>query len=643
MRAAIEQYRACVRTLHRELGVAPLAETTELYEQVSTGKIVQPAPQPPAAATPVHAPVVAPARGPGRRAREPVSAWQSAAPDGRLVVIEGEAGIGKTRLADELAARAGAAGAVTVVVRAAEAETELPYAAVLDAMRQAQRSAGRVRSESPTVPALIVSGGRTPRAGGGRPAAGPATGAADDSPGAGSRFLSALADVLTAFTAGLAPGPLVVDDAQWVDCRVARGAELPGATPRGPRALHRCCRGEPRSCRPGHALRELLADARRSRRGLLVAPKRLGRAAVTELARAAGAVSEIDRLYDQTAGLPLFVVEYLAALGETAGGDVPEGVAELLRHRAAAASEGARQVLAAAAVLGTSFDLEAIRETSGRSDEETVAALEELEVRGLLSEDGESYAFAHDSMRSVIYADTSLARRRLLHRRAAEALAARSPRDRVERAAVIAEQYRLAGRDADAAEYHRLAGERARELLAPSEALAHFRAALALGHPDEAVLHEAVGELLMLMGEYGSALTSLEAAAALATDRAQLGRIEHELGAVRHRRVSGSSPRHATRPPRPRSKATTGSSRASRPTAASTSTGGVVARPPPHWRTGRSSSRSGPGTPRRSRRRTTSSESWPRAAARSTRPARSSARAWSSPARSATPVRAWRR
>ena len=46
-------------------------------------------------------------------------------------------------------------------------------------------------------------------------------------------------------------------------------------------------------------------------------------------------------------------------------------------------------MLAAAAALGTSFDLEAIRETSGRSDEETVAALEELELRGLLSEDGE--------------------------------------------------------------------------------------------------------------------------------------------------------------------------------------------------------------------------------------------------------------
>ncbi len=531
--AAIEQYRACVRALHRELGVAPLAETTELYEQVSAGKIVQPAPRPPAAATPVHAPVALPLVDRDAELASLISAWQGAAPDGRLIVIEGEAGIGKTRLADELAARAGAAGAVTVVVRAAEAEAELPYAAVLDAMRQLSDRPDAAQRIA-TVPALIAAEAArlAPEVADLRPGLPPAP--PTDSPGAGSRFLGALADVLTACSAGSAPGLLVVDDAQWVDAASLEVLSFLVRRLEG-RALCILLSWRAEELPPGHALRELLADARRSRRGLLVAPRRLGRAAVTELARAAGAVSEIDRLYAQTAGLPLFVVEYLAALGETAGGDVPEGVAELLRHRAAAASEGARQVLAAAAALGTSFDLEAIRETSGRSDEETVAALEELEARGLLSEDGESYAFAHDSMRSVIYADTSLARRRLLHRRAAEALAARPPRDRVERAAVIAEQYRLAGRDADAAEYHRLAGERARELLAPSEALAHFRAALALGHADEAILHEAVGELLMLMGEYGPALTSLEAAAALATDRAQLGRIEHELGAVRHR------------------------------------------------------------------------------------------------------------
>ena len=174
----IEQYRACVRTLHRELGVAPLAETTELYEQVSTGKIVQPAPQPPAAATPVHAPVALPLVDRDAELASLISAWQGAAPDGRLVVIEGEAGIGKTRLADELAARAGArwsrdcrrargrsGGGASVRRRARRDAT-------------AQRSAGRCAANRDR-PSPDRSGGRTPRAGGCRPAPGPATGAAD--------------------------------------------------------------------------------------------------------------------------------------------------------------------------------------------------------------------------------------------------------------------------------------------------------------------------------------------------------------------------------------------------------------------------------------------------------------------------------
>jgi tetratricopeptide (TPR) repeat protein len=344
-----------------------------------------------------------------------------------------------------------------------------------------------------------------------------------------------LADVLTACCTGMKPGLLVVDDAQWAD---AASLEVLGYLTRRlqGRAVCVVLAWRREDVPSGHALGELLADARRSRVGQVVAPRRLDRDAVRELARAAGAESAADRLFDQTDGLPLFVVEYLAALGGSTSDDVPESVADLIRARVAAASEGARQVLAAAAALGASFDLDAVRETSGRSEEETVTALEELEARGLLTDDGRSYAFVHESARSVIYADTSLARRRLLHRRAADALASRTPRERAERAAVTADHYRLAGRDADAAEYHRLAGMRARELLAPAEALAHFEAALALGHPDEAAIHEAIGQVRTLRGEYDEALASFEASAALTIDRGQLGRIEHELGTVHMRR-----------------------------------------------------------------------------------------------------------
>ena len=99
----------------------------------------------------------------------------------------------------------------------------------------------------------------------------------------------------------------------------------------------------------------------------------------------------------------------------------------------------------------------------------------------------------------------------------------------------IAYHYRLAGNDAAAAEYYKLAGERARTLYANAEALAHFQLALALGHPDQAALHEAIGDLYTLLGEYNGALNSYEIAAALCPVDV-LARIEHKLGAVYMRR-----------------------------------------------------------------------------------------------------------
>jgi DNA-binding SARP family transcriptional activator len=532
--AAIDQYRACVRTLHRELGVAPLPETSELYGQVSAGNVVRPATPASVVTARPETRRVLPLVGRDEELADLLAAWESATPDGRLLVIEGEAGIGKTRLADELVLKASAAGAVAVVVRAAQAEMELSHAVVLELLRQLSARPHAAERTVDLPPTVLADASRlVPELAElrpGLPAAPPMEG-----PGASSRFVKALADVLTAGSTGGVAGVLVVDDAQWADAASLDVIGYLGRRLHG-RPLCIVLSWRPEEVPPGHGLRKLVADGRRSELAVVVSPPRLDREAVTDLARAAGAEPAADRLYAQTAGLPLFVVEYLAARGDAVDDEVPESVAELLRGRTAAASEQARQILTAAAVLGTSFDLDAVRETSGRSEDETVEALEELESRGLLTEDGDTYAFTHDSMRSVIYGDTSLARRRLLHKRAAETLAARSSRERAERAAVIAEHFRLAGRDDQAAEYHRLAGDRARELLAPAEALGHFRSALALGHSDAAGLHEANGALSTLLGDYGDAIASLEAAAALASDPPQLGRIAHALGAVHHRR-----------------------------------------------------------------------------------------------------------
>ena len=87
-------------------------------------------------------------------------------------------------------------------------------------------------------------------------------------------------------------------------------------------------------------------------------------------------------------------------------------------------SETARQVLAAAAVIGRSFDVDTVRAASGRGDEETVTALEELVRRGLVREGRYDYDFAHEQLRRLVADETGLARRRLLHGRVADALLA---------------------------------------------------------------------------------------------------------------------------------------------------------------------------------------------------------------------------
>jgi tetratricopeptide (TPR) repeat protein len=251
-----------------------------------------------------------------------------------------------------------------------------------------------------------------------------------------------------------------------------------------------------------------------------------------------------ERMLAETEGLPYFLTEYLGAVarGEIGAGEddwsLPGGARDLLEGRLDGLSETGRQVLAAAAAIGRSFDFDAAREASGRGEEETVDALEELSSGGLVTETagelGPVYDFSHEKLRALVYEETSLARRRLLHRRVASFLAGRARGSEVGReAARISHHYHLAGGEAEAAGYARLAGDHARRLYANRDALAHYEQALALGHPEPAALHEAMGDLRTLLGEYAAALESYEAAAALDEDiKGMPAAIEHKLGNV---------------------------------------------------------------------------------------------------------------
>jgi tetratricopeptide (TPR) repeat protein len=198
-----------------------------------------------------------------------------------------------------------------------------------------------------------------------------------------------------------------------------------------------------------------------------------------------------------------------------------------LHARVDRVSDTGRQVLAAAAVLGRSFDIDTVRTVSGRTDDETVASLEELVSRGLIREGPIDYDFVHDQLRRLVSDDTSLARRRLLHIRAARAV--RGP------AAVVARHLQLAGHDHEAAEAYAAAADQAREVYANADALEHLHAALALGHNKPSTLHASIGDLETLAGDYAAAVRSYELAASDASTTVLSG-IEHRLGRLHHRR-----------------------------------------------------------------------------------------------------------
>lgn len=544
--AALEQYRTCVRTLSRELGVAPLEETSTLFAQVGDGSLgppVQAPPEPVAVlrATAADAPPELPLVGRAKQLESLVAAHAAAQPDGRLAVIEGEAGIGKTRLAHELARRARDRGALVLAARCHDDEANLPYGAVIELLGEAAREVQR-RDWPTRLPAQRLADAALllPELAGLRDdVPGPLP---LDGPAAQVRLLEAVACVICAACCDEGPGLVFVDDVHSADAATLDAIAYLGRRLSGrPLLLVVSWRSE--AVPPGHRLRRLVVDLARAGRAAIVTPDRLDGDEVAELVRGArpGARdAELERrVYLESEGLPLFVAEYLTTLhagGEPAEQPLSPQVRGLLDARLAGVGEVARQILGAAAVIGRSFDLETLRRSSGRSDEETVDALEELVARGLVREMAGAdpvYDFSHHKLRALVYEQIGLARRRLLHRRVAAALS--GPRSEAARAALVATHLRQAGDQAGAAEQHRLAAEHAASLHAHADALEHLEAALALGYPDSAALHERIGDLRTLRGDYVGALASYRTATAFC-DPAALGAIEHKIGNVHLRR-----------------------------------------------------------------------------------------------------------
>jgi DNA-binding SARP family transcriptional activator/tetratricopeptide (TPR) repeat protein len=555
--AAIDQYRACVRALDRELGVAPLDETTALYEAIRSAQVM-PERRPEIAARPAARRTSAASAGSrsspplvGRDA--PLDAllrgYRSIAESGRLFVVEGEPGGGKSALVSAFAREIEAVGGRVVESRAYAGESSIPFApltglftAALDEPDARERLAGLapdvVAAAARVVPALtdVVRTGSQALSSEPLDALGRA------------RAVESLVAVLAALVSGPRPGVVVVDDADWADDSTTEVLAFLA------RRLARRPLGLVVTWRPLAAddaeRRRLVAAAERANLATAISLERLARDDVGRLAsailgdRADRAL--VDQLFADSEGLPLYVAELLAA--GPAAGVVPRGVLQLLRARIAAVGEVAGQVLAAASVIGRSFDFETVRATSGRSEDETVAGLEELIGRGLVREvgtvDGDvRLDFTHGRLRDVEYDSLGLVRRRLLHRRVADALRARSGGDELARWSRIARHETEAGRTREAAAAHRRAAEQARAVFANREAGEHLETALALDPSEAGAIHAALGDVLTLLGDYAGAIAHLEAAAAT-VDAVLEWSVERSLARV-HARL-GDWPRAAS-------------------------------------------------------------------------------------------------
>jgi len=510
--AALAQYAICRQVLADELGVAPADETQALYQAILANRLDARVSDGALATTPL------PAEPGGADQRPPASAgpplvgrsaeltrlqavWRGLAATGpRLAVLSGEVGIGKTRLAEEFVRWAAGAGSVSAAARAYAAEGSLAFGPVAAWLRSPLVAARLehlpevwLRDVARLVPELLITHPALPDPD-------PLTGPAER-----ERLFEALAHtMLLRPSTSAPPGPLVLflDDLQWCDRDTLEWLRyLLRPERNAPLLLIGTLRSDERADSP-HLLSLLTALARDSQL-VEIALERLTREETAALAtRLAGDgldAPAIGRLFQETQGNPLFVVESLRPAVDTAG---THTIQALIAARLARLSPRAREVAHVAAAIGHACSYAVLVHATG-NEEELVEALDELCERRIFDEQGgDHYQFGHDKLREVAYGELRAARRRLIHRRIAEALTVVRADDLDVVSGEIAAHYERAGMPERAIPWYRRAGEIAQRLSATDEAIRLVRHALDLlrALPTTAQRLEHERDLLLALG-----------------------------------------------------------------------------------------------------------------------------------------------
>ncbi|WP_162005312.1 AAA family ATPase [Dictyobacter vulcani] len=454
--AALYQYEECVRILQQELEIPPLEATTQLYQTIKENRL----PTPPLlieTSRQLHKPVAQPisttnmqahttqARQPGylpligRSTEWEIlrSAYQKASSHGQILVLEGELGIGKTRLAEELLTYARQQDATILMARCYEAEQHMDYSSIVAGLRaamvQQQDALKRLPAHWLTEVARLLPELDTyrqdpvPRF---------------EQPGSQYHLFESLRQFFLSLCRNsktIIPGIIFFEDIHWIDAAslefliycLRRSIEkniclfLTYRTPRRTK---------------DYQLHHLLSELQQNGQATLLKLERLQFQEVSTFMTSNNVLPDLatmTRLYQESEGLPFLLIEYLANLQtgtrtpKESNWPVPAHARDLLHLHMAAISETARQVLGGAATIGRTFDFDTLCETCDADEKETVAALEELIDQGFILEvrtdDGTQipgnsllYRFSHEKTRQVAYEEISQARRRLFLRRKAE-------------------------------------------------------------------------------------------------------------------------------------------------------------------------------------------------------------------------------
>src|SRR6266699_2720126 len=488
--AAWQVYATCRDRLAEELQVKPSPDTVALAERIRATATVSPGSRPARPAAVARRPageLIAPLVGRAAAFTQLVGSFQEARQgQPQAVLVEGEAGIGKTRLASEFVAWARAQGAEVLGCQAFEMGGRLPYQPLIEALRtrleaenapedllddlwlaELARLLPELRVRYPDLPAPT-----------------------EDELTARGQLFEAVARLLDAL-ARQAPLVLLLDDLQLAAQLSDLGRDLPlTQVPLQPLSQADTIqllealvgeRSEPSAARPSPAGSERpLAE--------------LG-----------------DVLFAQTGGQPLYLLETLKLLRERQwlvpqlGADgrwrleptqemaaaiaqersrralLPPSVHAMIQARLSKLAPAARQLVMASAVLGSLASARLLWQLAEVGTQAGLEALEEAVKSGILREEQAGagrvgrYRFAHDLMRDVVYTELGAARRQVLHQRTLERLASEGAR-----ASELAYHALLAGEDESASRYSIQAGDEALAVFAVDEAIRHYEQARAL-------------------------------------------------------------------------------------------------------------------------------------------------------------------